>query len=289
MWSVTKCVQNQLDTRVDKFKEGGYEASMVHQDFRLHLQHELVRRCKINPRYSLRAFARSIDMEPSFLSKILSGKRSITPSCLIRLSSKLGVSPEEIKHYQENHKDISKRGTWSREEMSFRDVTVDHFQVIADWYHYAILELITVKTFRPSPLWIAKTLGISVPETHDAIDRLVRLGFIEVRQNGKKWVNVSGHNTTVGHSFTATAFRQMQRQILEKALLALEEVPLEKRDQTTMTMAIDTSLLPQAKIKLKSFRRRLCKFLQKNEKKRDQVYLLSMSLFPATELLVRKK
>jgi hypothetical protein len=36
--------------------------------FRLFLQSELVRRCKANPRFSLRSFARSMAVEPSAMS-----------------------------------------------------------------------------------------------------------------------------------------------------------------------------------------------------------------------------
>lgn len=42
------------------------------------LQNELARRKKINPRYSLRAFARSVAIEHSTLSQLLRGKRPLT-------------------------------------------------------------------------------------------------------------------------------------------------------------------------------------------------------------------
>ena len=275
-----------LDTGVDKVRGCGYISCMV-SDFRLYLQEELIRRSKMNPRYSLRAFSKSLGVEPSFLSKILHGKRSITEDTLLRFSMKLGLSPKEMETYQKQYVSKEKRGKWDRSEMSFRDVTYDHFQVIADWYHYAILELLTVKGFEHSTRSISKVLGISVPEANAAIERLIRLGFLQKKR--EKWVNLSGNNTTLGNKFTASALREQQRQILKKALLALEDVPIERRDQTAMTMAIETRLLPVAKKKITAFRRRLCKFLQKNTKKRDDVYLLSLSLFPVTTLNQKRK
>jgi hypothetical protein len=46
-----------------------------------------------------------------------------------------------------------------------------------------------------------------------------------------------------------------------------------------MTMAIDTALIPEAKDKTTKFRRELAKFLSRGEK-RDEVYHLSISLYP---------
>jgi uncharacterized protein (TIGR02147 family) len=79
----------------------------------------------------------------------------------------------------------------------------------------------------------------------------------------------------------------MQKQILTQALVALEEVPIEKRDQTSMTMAIDSSLIPEAKLRITRFRRELSSFLE-NGKKKDQVYQLALSLFPLTQIEDKK-
>jgi hypothetical protein len=67
---------------------------------------------------------------------------------------------------------------------------------------------------------------------------------------------------------------------LLQALEALEDVPLESRDQSSMTMAIDPSLLPEAKAKIRDFRRSLCAFLQENARPKSEIYQLSISLFP---------
>ena len=48
------------------------------QNFQTCLRNELERRCKANPAYSLRAFAKFLGVDPSFLSKVLSGKREVT-------------------------------------------------------------------------------------------------------------------------------------------------------------------------------------------------------------------
>src|SRR4051812_32096491 len=108
------------------------------KDFRLFLQEELVRRCKKNPRFSVRAFAKLLGVENSALSKILGGKRALTPKMVSRLGEKLGLAPHEISRFsivpmaQEN--DFT--------NANFQQLTLDQFSVISDWYHYAIHELV---------------------------------------------------------------------------------------------------------------------------------------------------
>jgi len=69
------------------------------QDFRSFLQDELEKRCKKNPRFSLRAFARTLEVEPSALSKILHGKRALTPKMLMRMANQLGLQERDIERF----------------------------------------------------------------------------------------------------------------------------------------------------------------------------------------------
>lgn len=248
-------------------------------DFRSYLRSELVRRTKQNPKYSLRAFARSLQVQSGFLSKILLGQRRVTEATIQKFGAKLGLSPKEIEAFLQNSDSATVSAT--AENQDFKQIAYDHFQIISDWYHFAILELAAVQNFEPTAKWISKVLGISLVEAQDAIDRLIRLDYIRVKPKGS-WELREGFSTTLGTELSASALRKMQKQILEMAILALDNVPVEKRDQTAMTMAIDTSLIPQAKEKITKFRRELCSFLESGKKK-DGVYQLSVSLYPVTQ------
>jgi len=55
------------------------------------LVHDLARRKSINPRYSLRAYARRLEMDPSELSRVLAGKRSLSLPVCRKILPKLGL------------------------------------------------------------------------------------------------------------------------------------------------------------------------------------------------------
>jgi uncharacterized protein (TIGR02147 family) len=240
----------------------------LQNQIKTYLTTELERRCQTNPQYSLRAFAKSLSIDSSYLSKILNGKRSLSEKGVLSLAEKLDF-PDEIT---QDLRRLSRRTT-------FTCLDVDQFRIIADWYHYAILEMTRLEDFRPDVKWIAEHLGISFGESLAAVERLKRCGLLVDDAMGN-WKAQS--NTTIRHKFSNAAFRQMQKQILLQAIAAMENIPLEKRDQSSITMCIDSSRLPAAKEKLKAFRRDLMEFLE-NGPKKDAVYQLSLSLFPVAQ------
>jgi len=81
-------------------------------DFRSFLQNELEKRCKKNPRFSLRAFARTLEVEPSALSKILHGKRALTPKMLMRMASQLGLPTQDIERFASQQERISPKDSY---------------------------------------------------------------------------------------------------------------------------------------------------------------------------------
>ncbi len=250
----------------------------MEQPFRLVLQEELVRRCRKNPGYSLRAFARSLKVAPSALSAMLNGKRPITSKSIQRLGLNLGLRLDEIREYSgeaENDR--------ARQALRYNQVTLDAFALISDWYHYAILELMAVKEFRADFNWIAAALGITAQEARAAVERLQRLMLIEKTKDGK-WRDTSGGRTTnIDGALTSSASRKLQKQILQQALAALENVDSEKRNHTSMTMAVDTRRLPEAVELTRKYRRDMSELLE-TAGKQTEVYQLSIALFPITDL-----
>ncbi|MGZ3740999.1 MAG: DUF4423 domain-containing protein, partial [Bdellovibrionota bacterium] len=62
---------------------------------------------------------------------------------------------------------------------------------------------------------------------------------------------------------------------------AIEAVPTEERDITSMTMAIDPRRLPLAKTLIRKFRFRLADLLETGD--RTEVYNLNVQLVPVTK------
>ena len=243
------------------------------------LKTELAQRCQKNPNYSLRAFAKSLELSPAFLSKLLKGDRPFTERTLTIVSEKLTLNPEQVEYYKQQ---ISKNPLpQTPKSMAYKQISLDQFALISDWYHFAILELTTVDGFEHSPQWVAKQLGISVHQADDAIERLIRLNCLSRTKSGKLKL-VEENNTIVGPEIAVPATRTQQTQFLEMAIRAMTETPIEKRSQSAVTMAIPQERVGEAKEIIAEFRRKFTSLMQRPGD-RDSVYQLSISFFPLTK------
>lgn len=238
--------------------------------FRLWLQKQFTERCKKNARYSLRAFAKTLDLDASSLSQILSGKRKLSKKGIQNICDKLSASPKELQMFglirNKNNEDAE----------NYLQVGIDTFSVISEWYHYAILELTFVSGFKADPKWIAKKLLITAEESKSAIERLKRLGLI-LEENGSL-IKSAKRLTNNGTVNTSGAHKELQKQIISKALIAVDEVPQDEKDITSMTMAIDTKNIEKARLLIQKFRRDLCELLEDGNQ--EQVYNLGIQLYP---------
>ncbi|MDZ4661317.1 MAG: TIGR02147 family protein [Pseudomonadota bacterium] len=234
------------------------------------LQREFMSRCRRNRSYSLRAFAKNLEIDQSYLSKLLRGKRDISIKISQEILQKLGFTRERVEK--------------SHETPKYLNLSNDEFEVISSWHYFAILELMKLKSFKPNIRFIADRLGLHLQEVEVSLTILERLKFI--RRDRKKWHLVSRNNTWTNSKNSSFARKKLQGEILELSLRALENVSFENREHSSTTIAIDKTRLPEFKEKLKKFQHEISEFMQPTDKdgNYNEVYQLALSLFPLTHL-----
>lgn len=251
------------------------------KDFKFLLQEELLKRCRKNSNYSLRSFAKYLDISHSALTEMINGKRSITKKSIEKLGLTLGLSIKEIVEYQATTSPI--QADKIKNQSTYQQLTIDQFAIMSDWYHYAILELIKIKDFPHTNNDFARALGITKSEANIAVERLLRIGLLEKDDNDRFYEVNNGFATNISGNLTSIGSKKLQQQILEQSMEALRSLPIEFRNHTSMTMAIDHKLLPEAIERIKKFRRELSDFLE-TAGVPTEVYQLSLSLFPVTQI-----
>lgn len=251
-----------------------------------------------NSRFSMRAFARDLQLQPSALSQILSGKRSISDRLVNRIFSKISLTPKEqmlflvslantkqqsgFKRISPKLKLLLKKQNHSSVQLAYQ-LSTEKFSIIADWYHYAILELTQVEGFISQTEWIAVQLGLQTVQVELAIDRLVEVGLLKWDNNHLVKAKLQ-YEVTDKH-ITTLALRVRQRQILEKSILSLEQDPIETRKHSAMTLAIDPDRLDEAKSRIDHFIQELTAFLEGGKQKK--VYELLVNLFPLQPIALK--
>jgi len=164
----------------------------------------------------------------------------------------------------------------------FEFIDEDRFAIIKEWYHYGILNLMRTKDFQAKPAWVARRLGISLPEVQSAIDKLQRVGLLQIK-NGK-WIDTSSTFTShANNKRTTEAARENQKTLFTKALAAIENDTFEKRSHSGTTVAIALKDIPAAREAITKFRKDFMRQFDKSEGA-DEVYHLSVALFSLSKL-----
>lgn len=176
-------------------------------DLRALLAHTLTRRCAGNEKYSLRAFARDLKIHHGTLSQILRNRRMLTPAMVKRLAPRLGLDATSTVRYA-----LAAANAAFTEPAALRlarSITADAWAALSEWPHLAILELTRLPEFRADSRFIARVLGTSVDEVNLALQRLLRLGLLEMRDSA------SWRDLTLATSNDAFA-RETIRRLLDR-------------------------------------------------------------------------
>jgi uncharacterized protein (TIGR02147 family) len=211
-----------------------------------------------------------LKLSPGALSEILSGKRPLTLKLIQKISAPLGLKASDW---------LSPAGTQAEsEKLKERQLSLDLFRIVSDWYCFAILNLAETENFREDSNWIARRMGIAPMEAKLALERLERVGLLE-RVQGRLRPDPSFVMSP--SDLPSDAIRQFHKQILSKAMAALDTHPIDERDVTGMTLAMDPVRFPQIKKDIREFQDRLAS--KYSTGKKTEVYHLEMAMFRLSE------
>lgn len=225
-----------------------------------------------NARYSLRAFAKHLEIGSGRLSELMNGQRQITETIAQKIGPKLNLNDEEMKNFLAC---VEQEGC---REVYGKILQEDEFKFLADPAYVALLSLIETKGFDHKTSTAARRLGITETEVQQAIETLKRLSLL-TSKNGR--LTPQARKTQTSTDIPSEVLREGHKRRLKVVENAIDSAPVELRDSSAMMLAIDPKKMPEAKEKLKKFRRRFADYLETGN--RTEVYMLSMHLVPVTK------
>ena len=228
------------------------------------LSYTYKKRAALNPRYSKNAFARDLRVSPTALSQFMSGKRNFSKTNIERISKALALPPGSISKMNEALP-------------SAHQIEIETFSLIADWYHFAILNLVEVDKVKDTEQ-MAKRLGIPKDVAASAEQRLIDLGFLKKTRGGFKRIQ---NRLDAGYGIPSEALRKHNREKMELAIESLEKVPLNERDISSLTLPLDPSKISGVKREIQKFKEKINKICAKNTGR--EVYSLNIQLFPLSK------
>ncbi len=243
-------------------------------NYKTMIANEFTRRREKNEKYSMRAFSKQLGVSVSTLSEVLNGKRALSRASALKVCDFICNCQEDRQAFLNSFFNIP---ATTSSPMNVLDV--DQFFLISEWYHLAILNLAKLKSNSKKSSWIAKRLGITEREADGALERLLRLGLIKIE--GSYLVRTS-LPISVQTKTPSSAIKKYHSPNLELAKQALDDVPMELRDISSVTMPIDLKNIDKARELIKKFRVELSEILEAGDP--TEIYTLSVQLFPISEV-----
>jgi uncharacterized protein (TIGR02147 family) len=257
------------------------------------LLYEHERRARRNPSYSLRAFSRDIGLTPAHFNEIIKGRSGLSEAKATLVVKRFGATEAEADWFrllvQKNYSRSSHTRKFAKKEMSrilaaqrklnFVSVRRNSFRILSKWYHFAILELFSLKGFLPTSKFIAARLGISIDNAEQALENLHRADLIG--KDGYGGFQIRDSNSEVSSEEPEESIREYHRQILAKATESVD-LSNDSRELGALSLAFRLSDLDKAKKRIREFRREFNREFGV-DREGDEVFCLSVQFFSLTK------
>lgn len=241
-----------------------------------------------NSSFSLRAFARLLEISPASLSEFLNGKRVLSEKMIKKIALKLSLSPSEYTDLTNKINNDKNRTSKTEISLNLKDkvqLQNDQYFLVADWHYYSILCLVETDNFVKDYEWIASRLNTSASKVKECFERLLRLGYLEFDHLGN--LHYKDVELQTSEDIPNTSLKRRHKENFEAATEQLYIDDVAKRDYSFMTLSIDPSQLPEVKKRIRKFQDELESFLEKGAKK--EVYEFCFQVFPRSNKINKDK
>jgi uncharacterized protein (TIGR02147 family) len=246
------------------------------------------------PGFSVRAIARESGISESYLSMVLSGERSLSSSKLDKLTGPLGIDNSQQSYLswlrtiveaddETERLDALKKIQRFRQYRALNSMEIETYEYLTNWHYVAIREMSALPDFAMDPKWIRARLKHKIPvkSIRDALEFLVRHGFIELDESGKcKRPSKGVHGKT---GVLKPALIKFHREMLTQACDSIESTPSEHRNISAHTAAIPLEKVEEARRILDDARAKIMALVDDGDSKQSEVYHFGFLAFPLTK------
>lgn len=241
--------------------------------------------------FSHRAFSRRAGLRSSnYLSLVMKGERDLSSEMAPRFAKACGLAKREADFFcdlvaygqakttaekRRAHERLARFRRFREAHQLLEEQTAYH----EHWYVPAVRELSALPGFREDPRWIAAILEppISERQASDALTVLLKLGLLVRDERGK--LRQAQALVTTGPGPLGHQIYVYHQGMIDLAKRALDQLPREERDVSSLTLCVSESALPRLKERLSEFRRELLE-LAELETRPERVVQLNFQLFP---------
>jgi len=265
---------------------------LQYTNYRIFLHDYYVYKKKTSAAFSLRYFADKAGLSShAHLKLVIDGKRSITKNTVVKMIDGLGLV-EERAAYFENLVFFNQAKTDKEKHFYYAQLVKAsprsrlhkmesaQLRIFKEWYHSAILEMVTLKNFNPAPEWVARHLmgKVTPQQAAESLRLLTELGLLVKTANGYRQQNTL---LTTDDEVRDMMVKLYHQQMLRLTEGVIDELPAEERDVSAVTFSIKRKDFPALKKHLQLMRKELLDF-SADAGNAEDVVQVNIQLFPLT-------
>ena len=241
------------------------------------------------PFYSYRMLGDKLGLDSSYLYRVLQKKQHLPAHALPAAKEILDLSGREAEYFDllfsaAVTKDKAKREELMAKALDLRDVDRHSLQaaelkLLKNWWIPAVRAYLELNGGVVNVKQISRDLcpPITEAQAQEAIDTLLEVGLVKKMASGK--LAVTDAHLTAGGPEKKQAVRHFQKEVLSLASDALDNIPVDERNISTLTLSVDQSCFDDLGDMLREFRRLVQKRVD-SAKNSDRVMQLSMAFYP---------
>jgi uncharacterized protein (TIGR02147 family) len=270
-------------------------------DYREYLKNYLAFRKSKAPAFTAQAFARTAKLGSYELFRlVLNGKRNLTPERAEKIAEVCFTAIQERRYFltlvnytqaktpSEKLRLEAELGAL-RPHADWHRLEDESASIVSRWYYLAILELISLRDFKPDAEWISwKLRGRIRPyEAQEALEQLEKHGLLAKGDGSYDTTHQVRESQGMGTP-SREALYKYHLKMTSLATDALTRFTSEQREFAGYTFAVPLSALPLLKEEIREFQKRIVQ-ITTSLGESDEVFQLNMNLFPLTNCEKSKK
>ncbi len=261
-------------------------------DFRRFLRDSQLQRRSVRPAFTLEYLAGKVGLKSKgHVSLIFKGDKNIPEEKLSLFAQAFDLDEKETEFFchlvrfgqarthRERKKHLDQMVGLMR--VADRRLVPRQYALCQDWWHPVVHELLRFRDVADDweALGAALRPRITAEQARESIQLLEEIGLI--RKDGNGLWKPTDAVLTFGDGWSSVAVRQFQIHTFAMARQALENVPVDERDVSTLTLSIGENTFREIRSRLALVRQEILS-LARSDRSPDRVFQMNFALFPLT-------
>jgi uncharacterized protein (TIGR02147 family) len=242
--------------------------------------------------FSYRYMSRQLGIDAGYLVKVLQGQKNLSYQSTPQVASLLKLNKKETEYFKvlvlfgktKSNTEIAEyfEKLLHISETKRTSIDADKYEFYKKWYYSVVREVIGFFPFSGDYKALAEMIlpPITPGQARKSVELLERLDLIKKDQGG--FYVPTERFITTGEKWRSIAIRQFQEETIQLAKTALDVVPKDERDMSTITLSISREGFEEIKEILKQTRRQVFEVAEKDQNV-NGAYQLNLQLFPISK------